>query len=218
MDTIIDMKELHRMKGIKIAFPIVGIFLVIYIAMVFMNSAKMNGLVAQINKEYNDDFTIVYSDMGNVFTDNDYLFSVRSNQTGIIYELENANSTVTGSYYVENVNNEINKLIETVVDDSSYAFASIQPIEINEATALEAINVTSLNVKVLTDEVTTKNTMPSVRAAMQEAFPTAAITLELFEVNEQVMKEVRANILSVKQRSLVTEDDLSPYKFEKSKY
>lgn len=206
------------MKGIKIAFPIVGIFLVIYIAMVFMNSAKMNGLVAQINKEYNDDFTIVYSDMGNVFTDNDYLFSVRSNQTGIIYELENANSTVTGTYYVENVNNEINKLIETVVDDSSYVFASIQPIEINEATALEAINVTNLNVKVLTDEVTTKNTMPSVRAAMQEVFPTAAITLELFEVNEQVMKEVRANILSVKQRSLVTEDDLSPYKFEKSKY
>lgn len=206
------------MKGIKIAFPIVGIFLVIYIAMVFMNSAKVNGLVAQINQEYNDDFTIVYSEMGNVFTDNDYDFSVKSNQTGIIYELENANSAVSGSYYLENVTNEINKMIETVLDDSSYALASIQPIEINEATALEAINVTNLVVKVLTDEVATKNTMPNVRTAMQEAFPTAVITLELFEMNAAMMKEVRANVLSIKQRSLVTEDDLSPYQFEKNNY
>lgn len=206
------------MKGIKIVFPIVGIFLVIYIAMVFMNSAKMNGLVSQINQEYNDEFTIVYSEMGNVFTDNDYLFSVKSNQTGIIYEFEKENSTVTGSYYLENVNNEINKLIETVLDDSSYALASIQPIEINEATALKAINVTSLNVKVLTDEVTTKDNMSRVRTALQEAFPTAVITLELFEMNEAVMKEVLANVLSVKQRSLVTEDEISHYKFEKNKY
>ncbi len=206
------------MKGIKIVFPIVGIFLVIYIAMVFMNSAKMNGLVSQINHEYNDDFTIVYSEMGNVFTDNDYLFSVKSNQTGIIYAFEKENSTVTGSYYLENVNNEINKLIETVLDDSSYALASIQPIEINEATALKAINVTSLNVKVLTDAVTTKDNMSRVRTALQEAFPTAVITLELFEMNEAVMKEVLANVLSVKQRSLVTEDEISHYKFEKNKY
>ena len=172
------------MKGLKFVFPIMGVFLVIYIASVVMNGVKMNGIVAQLNDLYDEDFTIVSSSMGNVFFDEDFEVAARSNKTERVYEFTYNEGTITGDYLLENKLLEIAEQIKQISPDNSIVLTNTgdKVIATEEDLILDSLQIT---IVVKQETINKEELVKKIR----EAYSSELVNVFIYEgVKDQVEK------------------------------
>lgn len=202
------------MKGIKIIFPILGVFLVLFIASEFLSTVKVNGIVAKINKQYDDDFTVVYSEMGNVFLDDDYLFTAKSNTTGNLYKFTNDNGEIEGDVALENSNLDFSQSIKDMLSKNKdlYVLSNLTNVK-SENT--DAFTFEQAEVKIISDE---NIDIDALISKIKEQYPGSNVQLELYMGDKDLIESVEEELLNVLQHSSITSTFLNAFDFEVTTY
>lgn len=200
------------MKGLKIIFPIMGVFLVFYIASVVMNGVKMNGIVAQLNELYDEDFTIVASSMGNVFLDEDFELAARSNKTERVYEFIYNEGTITGDYNLENKLYEISDGIKQQLPGKSIVLTKTSA----NAKAPENNITDSLHVIIIVEENAIN--LEGIANKVKNTYEEEQVDVVFYEGVATQVDKVATEIVKYYPQSEITDELLSSYKLKKSKY
>jgi hypothetical protein len=201
------------MKGLKFVFPIMGVFLVIYIASVVMNGVKMNGIVAQLNDLYDEDFTIVSSSMGNVFFDEDFEVAARSNKTERVYEFTYNEGTITGDYLLENKLLEIAEQIKQISPDNSIVLTNTgdKVIATEEDLILDSLQIT---IVVKQETINKEELVKKIR----EAYSSELVNVFIYEGVKDQVEKVSNELVKYYPQSKITGELLANYKFKETIY
>ena len=200
------------MKGLKIVFPIMGVFLVFYIALVVMNGVKVNGIVAQLNKLYDEDFTIVSSSMGNVFFDEDFEVAARSNKTERVYEFTYQEGKITGDYLLENKLLEISEQIKQFVVDNGIVLVHTG----DKAVATEGELLDSLHITIVAEQETMNK--EELVKKIQDAYLNELEEVVIYEGEKEQVEKVENELIKYYPQSKITDELLSNYKFKQTIY
>ena len=201
------------MKGLKIVFPIMGVFLVLYVASVVMNGVKMNGIVAQLNKQYDEDFTIVASSMGNVFLDEAFEVAARSNKSERVYEFTYKEGIITGEYLLENKLLEIADDIKQLSLENSIVFTNVddKAIATEDELTFDSLQITVVAVQ---ESINKEELVKKIR----EAYPKKIVNVTIYEGVEEQVEKVKNELMKYYSQSKITDELLSKYNFKQSSY
>jgi hypothetical protein len=112
-------------KYLKIIFPIVGVFLVIYLAFNAVNIVKMKGIVTQLNDKLEDEFIIIDSSIGNVFIDESFIVTAKSERTGYVYDFTYEEGIIdTAPYEIENRARQFTQSIQQNLSEEFVVFVN----------------------------------------------------------------------------------------------
>ena len=201
------------MKGLKIVFPIMGVFLVFYIASVVMNGVKMNGIVAQLNELYDEDFIIVASSMGNVFLDEDFEVTARSNNTEQVYEFTYKDGTITGDYFLENKLLEIAERIKQISSKNSIVLTNTG----DKAVATEdRLTLDTLQITVVVEQETINK--EELVKKIREAYSSELVNVSIYEGVEEQVEKVANELVKYYPQSKISDELLSNYNFKQAYY
>ena len=200
------------MKGLKIVFPIMGVFLVLYVASVVMNGVKMSGIVAQLNKQYDEDFTIVSSNMGNVFLDEDFEVAAKSNKSDRVYDFTYKEGIITGDYLLENKLLEIAEQIKKLSSENSIVLINTG----HNAAAEEEVTLDSLQITIVAeqDSIHKEELVKKIR----EVYLSEQINVSIYEGVEEQVEKVESELMKYYPKSKITGKMLSEYNFKESIY
>ena len=190
-----------------------GVFLVIYIASVVMNGVKMNGIVAQLNDLYDEDFTIVSSSMGNVFFDEDFEVAARSNKTERVYEFTYNEGTITGDYLLENKLLEIAEQIKQISPDNSIVLTNTgdKVIATEEDLILDSLQIT---IVVKQETINKEELVKKIR----EAYSSELVNVFIYEGVKDQVEKVSNELVKYYPQSKITGELLANYKFKETIY
>lgn len=200
------------MKGLKIVFPIMGVFLVLYVASVVMNGVKMSGIVAQLNKQYDEDFTIVSSNMGNVFLDEDFEVAAKSNKSDRVYDFTYKEGTITGDYLLENKLLEIAEQIKKLSSENSLVLINTG----HNAATEEEVTLDSLQITIVAEQdiIHKEELVKKIR----EVYLNEQINVSIYEGVEEQVEKVESELMKYYPQSKITGEMLSEYNFKESIY
>ena len=200
------------MKGLKIVFPIMGVFLVLYVASVVMNGVKMSGIVAQLNKQYDEDFTIVSSNMGNVFLDEDFEVTAKSNESDRVYDFTYKEGTITGDYLLENKLLEIAEQIKKLSSENSLVLINTG----HNAATEEEVTLDSLQITIVAEQdiIHKEELVKKIR----EVYLSEQINVSIYEGVEEQVEKVESELMKYYPQSKITGEMLSEYNFKESIY
>ena len=204
-------KELDSMKGIKVVLPIVGVFLVFYVVMVIMNTLRVNETVANLNETYGDNFTIVASDMGNVFLDDDYHLSVKSSNTGYIYEFDYTKESIEGTYEMTTFSAMFNEQLEQGIATPIYSFSKVITAEKNLSKKLSDIQIDEIHVHI----VSNTSVQSEVKMWLEENYADVDVHTSFYTGSKSAMSKLEQELLPVRDRTNVTEQELALFTFKK---
>ena len=200
------------MKGLKIVFPIMGVFLVLYVASVVMNGVKMSGIVAQLNKQYDEEFTIVSSNMGNVFLDEDFEVAAKSNKSDRVYDFTYKEGIITGDYLLENKLLEIAEQIKKLSSENSLVLINTG----HKAAAEEEVTLDSLQITIVAEQdiIHKEELVKKIR----EVYLNEQINVSIYEGVEEQVEKVESELMKYYPQSKITGEMLSEYNFKESIY
>ncbi len=200
------------MKGLKIVFPIMGVFLVLYVASVVMNGVKMSGIVAQLNKQYDEDFTIVSSNMGNVFLDEDFEVAAKSNKSDRVYDFTYKEGIITGDYLLENKLLEIAEQIKKLSSENSLVLINTG----HNAATEEEVTLDSLQITIVAEQdiIHKEELVKKIR----EVYLSEQINVSIYEGVEEQVEKVESELMKYYPQSKITGEMLSEYNFKESIY
>lgn len=201
------------MKGLKIVFPIMGVFLVLYVASVVMNGVKVNGIVAQLNEQYDEDFTIVASSMGNVFFDEDFEATAQSNKSERVYEFTYKEGTITGDYFLENMLHEIADNIKQFSLENSVVLTNAGD---NAIATEDELTFDSLHITVVTVQETINK--EELVKKVREAYPNKLVNVMIYEGVEEQVEKVKNELMKYYAQSKINGELLSNYNFKQTDY
>ena len=201
------------MKGLKFIFPILGVFLVFYIASVVMNGVKMNGIVAQLNELYDEDFTIVASSMGNVFLDEDFEVAARSNITERVYEFTYKEGSISGDYLLENKLIEISDQMKQLVIENGIVLVHAGD---NALATEDELTLDLLRITIITEQETINK--EEIVKKVRDAYSNESVGVAIYEGVKEQVEKVENELIKYYPQSKITDELLSNYKFKQSYY
>ena len=116
-------------------------------------SNKEDDAIHILNEMYNEDFIVAKSTVGNNPFNKNFTLTVRSLNTNALYDFEIKDGAITGDYYAENVNIELNKLIEQRIDGLAMTNAHVEGL--TEAVSFKEAAIKTIDVLLITNEAVT---------------------------------------------------------------
>ena len=128
---------------------IVGVIL----ALALTASKKEDDALRTLNDMYDEDFIVAKSTTGNNPFNKNFTLTVQSLNTKAVYDFDIKDGAITGDYYAENVNIELNKLIEQRIDGLAMTDAHVEGL--TEAVSLKDAAIETVDILLITNQVVT---------------------------------------------------------------
>ncbi len=149
-------------------------------------------MIEQLNEQYDEDFTLTWSNIETVENPEVFLATVRSEKTGIVYDVNVEKGKATIPYESENELMTKNKWVEEYITQDALAMVSDEGQKIRLLLA-EAIDMTKLG------------------QAYKEAFQIKSLIIETIQVDAESYETATEHIGYFYQRSTVPADAFEVY-------
>ena len=182
-------------------------------------SNKEDDAIHILNEMYNEDFIVAKSTVGNNPFNKNFTLTVRSLNTNALYDFEIKDGAITGDYYAENVNIELNKLIEQRIDGLAMTNAHVEGL--TKAVSFKEAAIKTIDVLLITNKVVTDDKADEIANLIKKDIGEVSINLDVLVVKDDsdfngVIAEVEAyfQLSTVKLDSFENLD----YKHQKFSY
>ena len=158
-------------------------------------SNKEEDAIHILNEMYNEDFIVAKSTTGNNPFNKNFTLTVRSLNTNALYDFEIKDGAITGDYYAENVNIELNKLIEQRIDGLAMTNAHVEGL--TEAVSFKEAAIKTIDVLLITNKVVTDDKADEIANLIKKDIGEVSINLDVLVVKDDsdfngVIAEVEA--------------------------
>lgn len=158
-------------------------------------SNKEEDAIHILNEMYNEDFIVAKSTVGNNPFNKNFTLTVRSLNTNALYDFEMKDGAITGDYYAENVNIELNKLIEQRIDGLAMTNAHVEGL--TEAVSFKEAAIKTIDVLLITNEAVTDDKADEIANLIKKDIGEVSINLDVLVVKDDsdfngVIAEVEA--------------------------
>ena len=156
-------------------------------------SNKEEDALHTLNEMYDEDFTVAKSTAGNNPFNKNFTLTVRSLNTNALYDFEIKDGAITGDYYAENVNIELNKLIEQRIDGLAMTNAHVE--ELTEAVSFKEATIEEIDVLLITNKAVTDEKAGEIANLIKKEIGEVSMNLDTLVVKDDndfngVIKEV----------------------------
>mgnify|MGYP003392229351 FL=1 len=145
-------------------------------------SNKEEDAIHILNEMYNEDFIVAKSTVGNNPFNKNFTLTVRSLNTNALYDFEIKDGAITGDYYAENVNIELNKLIEQRIDGLAMTNAHVE--ELTEAVSFKEAAIKTIDVLLITNEAVTDDKADEIANLIKKDIGEVSINLDVLVVKD----------------------------------
>lgn len=158
-------------------------------------SNKEEDAIHILNEMYNEDFIVAKSTVGNNPFNKNFTLTVRSLNTNALYDFEMKDGAITGDYYAENVNIELNKLIEQRIDGLAMTNAHVEGL--TEAVSFKEAAIKTIDVLLITNKAVTDDKADEIANLIKKDIDEVSINLDVLVVKDDsdfngVIAEVEA--------------------------
>ena len=158
-------------------------------------SNKEEDAIHILNEMYNEDFIVAKSTVGNNPFNKNFTLTVRSLNTNALYDFEIKDGAITGDYYAENVNIELNKLIEQRIDGLAMTNAHVEGL--TKAVSFKEAAIKTIDVLLITNKVVTDDKADEIANLIKKDIGEVSINLDVLVVKDDsdfngVIAEVEA--------------------------
>ena len=158
-------------------------------------SNKEEDAIHILNEMYNEDFIVAKSTVGNNPFNKNFTLTVRSLNTNALYDFEIKDGAITGDYYAENVNIELNKLIEQRIDGLAMTNTHVEGL--TEAVSFKEAAIKTIDVLLITNKVVTDDKADEIANLIKKDIGEVSINLDVLVVKDDsdfngVIAEVEA--------------------------
>ena len=171
---------------------LVCIFSVI-LTLIFTAFNKEEDAIHTLNEMYDEDFIVAKSTISKNPFNKDFSLSVQSLNTNAVYDFEIKDGTITGDYYAENVNIELNKLIEQRIDGLAMTNAHLEGL--TEEISFKEASIETIDILIITNEALTNNKADEIANLIKKEIGEVSMNLDILVVKDGndfngVIKEV----------------------------
>ena len=145
-------------------------------------SNKEEDAIHILNEMYNEDFIVAKSTVGNNPFNKNFTLTVRSLNTNALYDFEIKDGAITGDYYAENVNIELNKLIEQRIDGLAMTNAHVEGL--TEAVSFKEATIKTIDVLLITNEAVTDDKADEIANLIKKDIGEVSINLDVLVVKD----------------------------------
>ena len=145
-------------------------------------SNKEEDAIHILNEMYNEDFIVAKSTVGNNPFNKNFTLTVRSLNTNALYDFEIKDGAITGDYYAENVNIELNKLIEQRIDGLAMTNAHAEGL--TEAVSFKEAAIKTIDVLLITNKVVTDDKADEIANLIKKDIGEVSINLDVLVVKD----------------------------------
>ena len=163
------------------------------LTLIFVALNKEEDAVHTLNEMYDEDFIVAKSTISKNPFNKDFMMTVQSLNTNAVYDFDIKDGTITGDYYAENVNIELNKLIEQRIDGLAMTNAHVEGLA--EAVSFKEAAIETLDILLITNAVVTEEKADEIANLIKKEIGDVAINLDTMVVKDDndfngVIKEV----------------------------
>ena len=145
-------------------------------------SNKEEDAIHILNEMYNEDFIVAKSTVGNNPFNKNFTLTVRSLNTNALYDFEIKDGAITGDYYAENVNIELNKLIEQRIDGLAMTNAHVEGL--TKAVSFKEAAIKTIDVLLITNKAVTDDKADEIANLIKKDIGEVSINLDVLVVND----------------------------------
>ena len=145
-------------------------------------SNKEDDAIHILNEMYNEDFIVAKSTVGNNPFNKNFTLTVRSLNTNALYDFEIKDGAITGDYYAENVNIELNKLIEQRIDGLAMTNAHVEGL--TKAVSFKEAAIKTIDVLLITNKVVTDDKADEIANLIKKDIGEVSINLDVLVVKD----------------------------------
>ena len=177
---------------------IVGVIL----TLAFTASNKEDDAIHTLNEMYNEDFIVAKSTTGSNPFNKNFTLTVRSLNTNAVYDFDIKDGDITGDYYAENINIELNKLIEQRINGLAMTNAHIEGL--TEVVPLQDASIETVDILLITNKIVTDEKAQEIANLIKKEIGEVAIHLHSLVVKDDSdYKGVTAEVEAYFQLSTV---------------
>jgi len=170
---------------------IIGVIL----TLAFTSSSKEKDAIHTLNEIYDEDFIVAKSTVGNNPFNKNFTLTVQSLNTKAVYDFDVKDDSITGNYYAENVNIELNKLVEQRIDGLAMANTYVEGL--TEAVSLKDANIETVDLLLITNKVVTDEKAQEIANLLKKEIGEVSINVGSLVVKDDsdfngVLAEVQA--------------------------
>ena len=206
-----------KRKTVLILGAILLILAVVIILLpALVSSSKENNAIDILNERYNEDFAMAKSTATNVFFGGAFDLTAQSLKTDIAYDFVVDGDNVTGNYYGENVNIELNELLEQHVDGLVMTNAHI---ETSEPISYKDADIEHVDLKVMTNGAMTVEKVEELVNVLKAELGDVTIELENLIIEEkEIYDGVIQEVAMYFQLSTITAESFEDIGLQTKKY
>ena len=145
-------------------------------------SNKEEDAIHILNEMYNEDFIVAKSTVGNNPFNKNFTLTVRSLNTNALYDFEIKDGAITGDYYAENVNIELNKLIEQRIDGLAMTNAHVEGL--TKAVSFKEAAIKTIDVLLITNKAVTDDKADEIANLIKKDIGEVSINLDVLVVKD----------------------------------
>lgn len=191
----------------KLLFWGIIIFIIGMIAAIFIPMTTMRGTMAdtvtQLNEKYDDEFTMTWTSLDDTPMSDTFIAIVKSNRTGVTYDVVSTDGDAVLDYELENFNTDINNVVEAAIDNS-FALAKTQDGQ--------------LDLRVLVTAGVTEPKVQELAEQLKADFALSSGTIEIIQIDQAHFDMATEHISEYYQRSTVAADAFDTYEPIKTSY
>ena len=176
-------------------------------------SSKEKDALHTLNEMYDENFIVAKSTISKNPFNKDFSLSVQSLNTNAVYDFEIKDGTITGDYYGENVNVELNKLIEQRIDGLAMTNAHVEGL--TEAVSFKEAIIETIDILLITKEAVTDEKADEIANLIKKELGEVSIHLDVLVVKDDSdFNGVIAEVKSYFQLSTVELNSFENLKYE----
>ena len=165
----------------------------VILMLIFTALNKEEDAIHTLNEMYDEDFIVAKSTISKNPFNKNFTLTVQSLNTNTVYDFDIKDGTITGDYYTENVNVELNKLIEQRIDGLAMTNAHVEGL--TEAVSFKEAAIETLDILLITNAVVTEEKADEIATLIKKEIGEVSIHLDILVVKDDndfngVIKEV----------------------------
>ena len=154
----------------------------VILTLILTASNKEDDAIHTLNEMYDEDFIVAKSTTGNNPFNKNFTLTVQSLNTNALYDFEIKDEAITGDYYAENVNIELNKLIEQRIDGLAMTNAHVEGL--TEALSFKEATIETIDILLITNEAVTDEKADEIANLIKKEIGEVSINLDVLVVKD----------------------------------
>lgn len=207
--------NISRNQTVIIAAIVLAVILFVAFGAAKLVDNKEKNAAETISKQYNEEFIPVKSGAG-LFGDN-FDITVQSEKSKSVYDFDVKGEVISGTYYNENINVDLSKLIQSKM--KSFAMVNAKMPLLTEEKPVRDVGIEEISAILITQSKLDNSSAEDIAAILREAAGDVPITLDVLVVeNAEDYNGVTFEIENFFQRSSVTKDSFNSLDFDEQQF